>query len=80
MPTDGLYIHVPFCKSRCIYCDFYSTTCGADKRQAYTDALCYEMRLRRNFLDGGTLEITVSEEGAVTMTGPAETVYEGETV
>ncbi|MBR4648917.1 MAG: radical SAM family heme chaperone HemW [Bacteroidaceae bacterium] len=55
MPTDGLYIHVPFCKSRCIYCDFYSTTCGADKRQAYAEALCHEMRLRRDFLDGGTL-------------------------
>ena len=55
MPTDGLYIHVPFCKSRCIYCDFYSTTCGADKRQAYAEALCHEMRLRKDFLDGGTL-------------------------
>ncbi|MBR3372479.1 MAG: radical SAM family heme chaperone HemW [Bacteroidaceae bacterium] len=55
MPTDGLYIHVPFCKSRCIYCDFYSTTCGADKRQAYTEALCHEMLLRRDFLDGGPL-------------------------
>lgn len=31
-------------------------------------------------LDGGALEITVSQEGRVTMTGPAETVYEGETV
>ena len=31
-------------------------------------------------LDGGTLEITVSEAGRVTMTGPAETVYEGETI
>ena len=31
-------------------------------------------------LDGGALEITVSEAGEVTMTGPAETVYEGETV
>ena len=34
----------------------------------------------RVILDGGALEITVLEEGAVTMTGPAETVYEGETV
>lgn len=31
-------------------------------------------------LDGGTLAITVSPDGTVTMTGPAETVYEGETV
>ena len=30
-------------------------------------------------LDGGTLEITVSRDYHVTMTGPAETVYEGET-
>ena len=29
-------------------------------------------------LDGGPLEITVAEGGEVTMTGPAETVYEGE--
>ena len=31
-------------------------------------------------LDGGNLEITVSDENAVTMTGPAKTVYEGETM
>ena len=31
-------------------------------------------------LDGGTLEISVDADGAVSMTGPAETVYEGETV
>ncbi len=30
-------------------------------------------------LDGGVLEITVDEKGAVSMTGPAETIYEGET-
>ena len=22
----GIYLHIPFCKTRCIYCDFYSTT------------------------------------------------------
>ena len=31
-------------------------------------------------LDGGTLQIKVAADGTVTMTGPAETVYEGETV
>ena len=38
----GIYIHIPFCKSRCIYCGFYSTT-GLELRQRYVDALCQEM-------------------------------------
>ena len=38
----GLYIHIPFCKSRCIYCGFYSTT-AFELRQQYTDALCREI-------------------------------------
>ena len=41
----GIYIHIPFCKSRCIYCAFYSTT-AFDLRQMYVDALCREMVLR----------------------------------
>ncbi|MQO90897.1 coproporphyrinogen III oxidase, partial [Prevotella copri] len=38
----GLYIHIPFCESRCIYCGFYSTT-SLKLRDDYTDALCREM-------------------------------------
>ena len=38
----GLYIHIPFCKSRCIYCDFFSTTHTA-RIDAYVDALCREL-------------------------------------
>ena len=45
----GIYLHIPFCKSRCIYCGFYSTT-ALPQRQDYTDALCAEMRLRRHYL------------------------------
>ena len=41
----GLYIHIPFCKSRCIYCAFYSTT-AEQMKQAYVDAVCREMELR----------------------------------
>ena len=41
----GLYIHIPFCESRCIYCGFYSTT-SLKLRDAYVDALCKEMELR----------------------------------
>jgi len=41
----GIYIHIPFCRSRCIYCAFYSTT-RLEQRQRYVDALCQEARLR----------------------------------
>ena len=41
----GLYIHIPFCKSRCIYCAFYSTT-DSRWQQRYVDAVCREMELR----------------------------------
>ena len=41
----GLYIHIPFCESRCIYCGFYSTT-SLKLRDDYVDALCREMQRR----------------------------------
>ncbi len=47
----GLYIHIPFCASRCVYCGFFSTT-RLDQRQAYVEALGREMRLRDCNCDG----------------------------
>lgn len=67
---SGVYIHIPFCRSRCIYCGFYSTT-HAELRRAYVDALCCEMDLRRNYLQdnvrtvylgGGTPSVLDGEE------------------
>lgn len=45
----GIYLHIPFCRSRCIYCGFYSTT-QLEWRQRYVDALCREMAIRRFFI------------------------------
>lgn len=42
---SGVYIHIPFCKSRCLYCDFFSTT-QLKRRTAYVDALLSEWSLR----------------------------------
>ena len=41
-----LYIHIPFCKQRCIYCDFYSTIYSENKVGKYFEAVCSELRLR----------------------------------
>ncbi len=47
----GIYLHIPFCKTRCNYCDFYSTTRGA-WRARYVDALCKELLMRGDYLQG----------------------------
>ena len=42
----GVYIHIPFCRSRCIYCDFYSTTLPQTWQMPYVEAVEKEMRTR----------------------------------
>ncbi|MGA2090921.1 MAG: radical SAM family heme chaperone HemW, partial [Endomicrobiales bacterium] len=56
----GLYIHIPFCRSKCAYCDFSSIPLKADVPQSYIDALGAEMKryrgreLKTVYLGGGT--------------------------
>lgn len=52
---SGLYIHIPFCKTRCIYCDFYSTT-RSDLKDRYIQALCKELEMRKDYLNGAPLQ------------------------
>ena len=39
----GVYIHIPFCVQKCLYCDFPSVADGAALYDAYTTALCREI-------------------------------------
>ncbi len=57
----GIYVHIPFCKKRCLYCDFFSSTL-LERRKAYVDALLREIAARKEeagairtiYLGGGT--------------------------
>lgn len=51
----GIYMHIPFCKTRCIYCDFYSTT-RSELKDRYVRALCTELEMRRDYLGGEPVE------------------------
>ena len=44
---QAIYIHIPFCKQKCLYCDFASYACfGEREMRAYTEALYHEIEAR----------------------------------
>lgn len=46
----GIYVHIPFCASRCIYCGFYSTVGREAQQERYIEAVKREMAKRRTYL------------------------------
>lgn len=59
---EGLYFHIPFCKSKCPYCDFFSIKYDEKSAEIYTKELCDEIKKHRGSFDtvyfgGGTPSI-----------------------
>ena len=52
---SSLYIHIPFCKQACHYCDFHFST-SIRKKGELVNRLCEEIRLRKNELPGKQLD------------------------
>ncbi len=68
----GIYIHIPFCVSKCIYCDFLSMPVDDGTKEAYVKALCLEIKdfacgyrnsfcVKTVFFGGGTPSILKAE-------------------
>src|SRR5262249_22699850 len=51
MPARHLYVHLPFCSSRCGYCDFVTVVGRDDQHGRYVEALLHELELEHGLLD-----------------------------
>lgn len=67
---SGIYIHIPFCQSFCIYCDFYSVT-ECSKRELYIDALEREIVRRKGDIKGVPRTIYIGG-GTPSLLSPAQ--------
>ena len=67
----GIYVHIPFCKSKCCYCDFYSCTTLA-KKDAVLAAVSHELVSRAHELQGETVRTLYIGGGTPTICTPRE--------
>jgi oxygen-independent coproporphyrinogen-3 oxidase len=65
----SIYIHIPFCQSRCAYCDFFSTT-QHHLHQAYVEAVCAELVDRKNELTTPLIETIYLGGGTPSVLSP----------
>lgn len=86
MKALELYIHIPFCVKKCLYCDFLSAPAGKEQQEEYVEGLCQQIRTYGElakayhivsvFIGGGTPSILEGEQ----ITGILEAVYDTFTV
>ena len=67
--TLGIYIHIPFCASRCAYCDFCSTADRRDLIPAYQQALTQHLREAAPLAEGYLVDTVYFGGGTPTWYG-----------
>ena len=76
----GLYIHIPFCRKKCNYCDFVSAPGNGELITRYVEALCLEMKRYEHakistiYVGGGTPSILSKENMAALFNGIYKTL------
>lgn len=67
----GVYIHIPFCRSKCSYCDFFSVG-STDRVDAVVDAILLEIRRQRNFIEVDSIDTIYIGGGTPSVCSPAQ--------
>jgi len=67
----GIYIHIPYCKKLCSYCDFYHILTQSDNKE-FIDALNHEAKLQRDYLGSQTVSTIYLGGGTPSVLKPAE--------
>ena len=66
----GLYLHVPFCRRKCLYCDFCSYPDKENEIDAYVERLCEEITRRASCVRGRTVDTIYFGGGTPTLLSP----------
>ncbi len=68
----GIYVHIPFCRSRCSYCDFFSVV-SLTHRKALLHAMAVEIEQTAGMLHGETITTIYFGGGTPSLLSPTET-------
>src|SRR3712207_1364515 len=68
----GVYVHVPFCASRCGYCDFNTYTASEAAQEGYVDAVLEELRLAAKVVSPARVDTVFVGGGTPTLLPPGD--------
>src|SRR5271157_4016610 len=77
MRNFGVYIQVPFCQTKCTYCNFHTGVVSAGRFAPYAEAVCREIREHRALLRAAGVEWNEERDRDATGSVVADTVYIG---
>src|SRR5215472_3957732 len=72
MKKLGIYVQVPFCQTKCTYCNFHTGVVAKERFAPYVEAMCRELRGHRELLNAAGVELGRELQDAV-----VDTVYFG---
>ena len=73
MTSLGIYVQVPFCQTKCTYCNFQTGVVSSARFAPYVSAVCHEIKTYRDLYAAAGIELAP----AITKTGTVDTIYIG---